>query len=44
MRQNQNFYAGNNSLNPITNTNWPIYWYGIDKMAQQDLIDSVNAY
>lgn len=40
----KNFYVGNNSLNPITNTNWPIYWYGIDKMTQQDLIDSVNAY
>jgi len=37
------YYADNNSLNPITNTTWPIYWLGIDKMTQQDLIDSVNA-
>lgn len=38
------YYSGYNSLNPITNTNWPVYWCGIGKMGQQELIDCVNAY
>ena len=49
------YYSGNNSLtpvtyplgnpySPITNTTWPIYWCGISKMEQQELIDSVNSY
>ena len=38
------YYSGYNILNPITNTNWPVYWCGIGKMGQQELIDCVNAY
>jgi len=38
------YYSGNNASNPITNTNWPIYWSGIGKMVQQEFIDSVNSY
>ena len=38
------YYSGNNSSNPITNTNWPVYWCGIGKMGQQDFIDCVNNY
>lgn len=46
------YYSGHNSpnsvsdtlYNPITTTNWPIYWSGIANMEQQDLIKSVNAY
>lgn len=38
------YYSGNNALNPITDTNWPIYWSGIGEMVQQAFIDSVNAY
>jgi sphingomyelin phosphodiesterase acid-like 3 len=45
------YYSGHNSpnsaadthLNTITNTNWPVYWSGIGKMGQQELIDSVNS-
>jgi sphingomyelin phosphodiesterase acid-like 3 len=33
-----------NTLNPITNTNWPVFWCGIGNMDQQDLIDCVNSY
>ena len=38
------YYSGNNSLNPITDSNWPVYWCGIGKMGQQDFIDCVNSY
>ncbi|MBS1230744.1 MAG: putative lipoprotein [Proteobacteria bacterium] len=38
------YYSGNNASNPITNTNWPIYWSGIGKMVPQEFIDSVNSY
>jgi len=33
-----------NTFNPITDTNWPVYWCGIGKMEQQELIDCVNSY
>ena len=39
-----NYYSGNNTLNPITNTNWPIYWSGIGEMVEQAFINAVNAY
>jgi sphingomyelin phosphodiesterase acid-like 3 len=38
------YYSGNDSLNLITNTNWPVYWCGIGKMAEQELIACVNSY
>jgi sphingomyelin phosphodiesterase acid-like 3 len=38
------YYSGHNASNPITDTNWPVYWSGIGKMDQQELIDSVNSY
>jgi hypothetical protein len=38
------YYSGNNSLNPITDRNWPVYWCGIATMEQQELIACVNAY
>lgn len=38
------YYSGNNALNPITNTTWPIYWCGIGEMVEQAFIDAVNAY
>jgi 3',5'-cyclic AMP phosphodiesterase CpdA len=39
-----NYYSGNNSMNPITNVNWPVYWCGIGKMGQQEMLDCVNLY
>lgn len=39
-----NYYSGNNAMNPITDTNWPIYWCGIGEMVEQAFIDAVNAY
>jgi sphingomyelin phosphodiesterase acid-like 3 len=33
-----------NALKPITDLNWPVYWCGIGKMDQQELIHCVNAY
>ena len=39
-----NYYSGNNSMNPITNANWPVYWCGIGKMVQQEMLDCVNLY
>jgi sphingomyelin phosphodiesterase acid-like 3 len=33
-----------NTQNPITNQTWPVYWCGIGKMSQQELVDCVNAY
>jgi sphingomyelin phosphodiesterase acid-like 3 len=49
------YYSGNNSLtpityaygnpyNPITDTDWPVYWSGIRKVEQQEFFDSVNSY
>jgi sphingomyelin phosphodiesterase acid-like 3 len=38
------FYSGNNSMNPITNTNWPIYWTGIGIMSEKDIVAGVNSY
>jgi sphingomyelin phosphodiesterase acid-like 3 len=38
------YFSGHNSPVYITNTNWPVYWCGIGKMAQQEFIDCVNAY
>lgn len=38
------YYSGHNASNPITNANWPVFWCGIGKMGQQELIDGVNAY
>ena len=38
------FYSGNNSMNPITNTNWPIYWAGIGIMSELDVVAGVNSY
>ncbi|MEE9914081.1 MAG: metallophosphoesterase [Deltaproteobacteria bacterium] len=43
-RYRSSYYSGYNILNSITNTNWPVYWCGIGKMGQQELIDCVNAY
>ena len=45
----QTFYrsaytSGYNALNPITHTNWPVYWCGIGEMGQQELMDCVNTY
>ncbi len=36
--------AADTQINPMTNTNWPIYWCGIGKMRQQEFIDCVNSY
>jgi hypothetical protein len=33
-----------NTVNPITDRNWPVYWCGIATMEQQELIACVNAY
>jgi sphingomyelin phosphodiesterase acid-like 3 len=33
-----------NTFNPITDRTWPIYWCGIGKMGEQELIDCVNSY
>ncbi|MCM0081825.1 metallophosphoesterase [Geomonas sp. Red32] len=46
------YYSGHNTpasgsdtlVNPITNTNWPIYWSGIANMDAQALIASADAY
>lgn len=38
------YYSGYNYDNPITNDNWPVYWCGIGKMGQQELVDCVNSY
>ncbi len=46
------YYSGHNSpvsaadtqTNPITNTNWPIFWCGIKNMGQQEYISCVNSY
>lgn len=33
-----------NTFNPITDKDWPVFWCGIGKMGQQELIDCVNSY
>jgi hypothetical protein len=33
-----------NTQNPITNQTWPVYWCGIGKMGQQELVACVNSY
>lgn len=38
------YYSGNNSLNPINTTNWPVYWCGIGNMNEQAIKDCVNHY
>ena len=38
------FYSGNNTLNPITGANWPVYWCGIGYMDEQEFFDAVNAF
>ena len=38
------FYSGNNALNPITGTNWPVYWCGIGYMDEQGFFTAVNAF
>ena len=38
------FYSGNNTFNPITSTNWPVYWCGIGYMDQQEFFNAVNAF
>ena len=46
------FYSGNNTdipntttkWNPITSTNWPVYWCGIEYMDEQEFITAVNAF
>jgi hypothetical protein len=46
------FYSGNNTVNPITSakwnpitsTNWPVYWCGIGFMDQNDFFTAVNAF
>jgi hypothetical protein len=43
-RYRNSYYSGYNLLNPITDTNWPVYWCGIGKMDQQEFIDCVNSY
>ncbi|MGB6725442.1 MAG: hypothetical protein WBE74_06025, partial [Terracidiphilus sp.] len=38
------FYSGNNTNNPITITNWPVYWCGIGYMDEQEFFTAVNAF
>jgi len=33
-----------NTQNPITNQTWLVYWCGIEKMGQKELVDCVNTY
>ena len=37
-------YSIANSYTPITDSTWPVYWSGIGKLEEQELIDSVNSY
>jgi sphingomyelin phosphodiesterase acid-like 3 len=37
------FYSGNNTFNPITSTNWPVYWCGIGYMDEQEFVTAVNS-
>jgi hypothetical protein len=38
------FYSGNNGLNPINSTNWPVYWCGIGYVDEQEFFAAVNAF
>jgi hypothetical protein len=41
------YYSGRNytnAANPITDTNWPVFWCGIGVMDQTDFITCVNSY
>lgn len=38
------YQSGHNYANPITAVTWPIFACGIENIAQQDLINCVNAY
>ncbi len=38
------FYSGNNGLNPINGTNWPVYWCGIGYMDETEFFNAVNAF
>jgi hypothetical protein len=44
MNYRSHFFSGNDSGNPITKTNWPVYWCGIQEMTAQELIIGVNGY
>ncbi|MBF0527798.1 MAG: metallophosphoesterase [Deltaproteobacteria bacterium] len=33
-----------NTLDPITNTNWPVFWSGIGNMDVTSLVNSINSY
>lgn len=38
------YFSGHSASDPITDTNWPVYWCGIKMMTEQDMIDCVNTY
>jgi hypothetical protein len=38
------FYSGNNTYNPITAANWPVYWCGIGYMDEQGFFNAVNTF
>lgn len=38
------FFSGNNTSNPITSANWPVYWCGIGYMDEQEFFTAVNAF
>jgi hypothetical protein len=38
------FYSGNNTSNPISSANWPVYWCGIGFMDEQGFFNAVNTF
>ena len=38
------FHSGDIASNPITTTNWPVYWCGIGFMDQQEFFTAVNRF
>jgi hypothetical protein len=44
MRYQGAFYSGNYTFNPITSTNWPVYWCGIGYMDQQEFLTAVGSF
>jgi hypothetical protein len=38
------YYSGHDSASTITDTNWKVYWCGIGKMVEAEIIDCVNTY
>jgi hypothetical protein len=38
------YYSGSNAAKFITDTNWPVYWSGIQNMWALDLTNAVNSY